>query len=36
MAKGSLAWLAYQEGRHEDVLALAAECDELMKAPHGP
>jgi tetratricopeptide (TPR) repeat protein len=36
MAKGSLAWLAYQEGRHDDVLALAAECDELMKAPHGP
>jgi class 3 adenylate cyclase/tetratricopeptide (TPR) repeat protein len=35
-AKGTLAWLAYQEGRPDDVLALAAECDELMKAPHGP
>jgi tetratricopeptide (TPR) repeat protein len=36
MAKGSLAWLAYQEGRHDDALALAAECDELMRTPHGP
>jgi ATP/maltotriose-dependent transcriptional regulator MalT len=36
MAKGSLAWLAWQDGRHDDVLALAAECDELMKPPHGP
>jgi class 3 adenylate cyclase len=36
MAKGSLAWLAWQDGRPDDVLALAAECDELMKAPHGP
>jgi hypothetical protein len=36
MAKGSLAWLAWQDGRPDEVLALAAECDELMKAPHGP
>jgi hypothetical protein len=35
-AKGTLAWLANEEGRPDDVLALAAECDELMKAPHGP
>jgi tetratricopeptide (TPR) repeat protein len=35
-AKGTLAWLAYQDGRHDDVLELAAECDELMNAPHGP
>ena len=33
IAKGTLAWLAFQEGRHDEVLALAAECDELMKKP---
>jgi MalT-like TPR region len=36
MAKGGLAWLAWREGRGDDVLALAAECDELMQRPHGP
>ena len=30
---GSLAWLAWQDGRPDEVLALAAECDELIKAP---
>jgi class 3 adenylate cyclase/tetratricopeptide (TPR) repeat protein len=35
MAKGTLAWLAFQEGRSEDVLALAAECDELNGEAHG-
>jgi eukaryotic-like serine/threonine-protein kinase len=36
MAKGALAWLAWREGRRDEVLALAAECDELMQRPHGP
>ena len=36
MAKGSLAWLAWQEGRPEDVLALADECEELLSTADGP
>ncbi len=36
MAKGALAWLAWREGHCDEVLALAAECDELMQRPHGP
>ncbi len=35
MAKGTLAWLAFQEGRFDDVLVVAAECDELNKRAHG-
>jgi class 3 adenylate cyclase/tetratricopeptide (TPR) repeat protein len=35
MVKGTLAWLAFQEGRSEDVLLLAAECEELNKKAHG-
>jgi predicted ATPase/class 3 adenylate cyclase len=36
MAKGSLAWLAWQDGRPEEVLALADECEELLGTADGP
>ena len=36
VAKACLAWLAWQDGRPEDVVVLANEAGELFRPPGGP